>query len=64
MLCTYSSWEGRYLKEFLKPLPGTESRSAVCGYCRPWPFTLLIYSYVLCPLALILYIVILHYQNT
>ena len=28
------------------PLPGPKSRSAVCRYCRPWPFTLLIYSYV------------------
>ena len=38
--------EGRRLKAFLNPLPGPKSRSAVCGYCRPWPFTLLIYSYV------------------
>ena len=29
-----------------KDLPGPKSRSAVCRYCRPWPFTLLIYSYV------------------
>ena len=27
-------------------VPGPKSRSAVCRYCRPWPFTLLIYSYV------------------
>ena len=42
-------WEmGGYtnLQDFLNPLPGPKSRSAVCGYCRPWPFTLLIYSYV------------------
>ena len=37
--------EGRARKEFFNPLPGPKSRSAVCGYCRPWPFTLLIYSY-------------------
>ena len=43
-------------KDFLNPLPGPKSRSTVCGYCRPWPFTLLIYSYVLCPLALIFYV--------
>ena len=30
----------------VKILPGPKSRSAVCRYCRPWPFTLLIYSYV------------------
>ena len=30
--------EGRRLKDFLNPLPGPKSRSAVCGYCRPWPF--------------------------
>ena len=34
--------EGRARKEFLNPLPGPKSRSAVCGYCHPWPFTLLI----------------------
>ena len=28
------------------PLPGPKSRSAVCGYCRPWPFTLLICTLV------------------
>ena len=33
-------------KDFLNPLPVLKSRSAVCGYCRPWRFTLLIYSYV------------------
>ena len=38
--------EGRARKEFLSPLLGPKSRSAVCGYCCPWPFTLLIYSYV------------------
>ena len=38
--------EGRAHKELLNPLPGPKSRSAVCGYCRPWPFTLLICSYV------------------
>ena len=38
--------EGRARKEFFNPLPGPKSRSALCGYCRPWPFTLLIYSYV------------------
>ena len=38
--------EGRRLKDFFNPLPGPKSRSAVCGYCRPWHFTLLIYSYV------------------
>ena len=38
--------EGRRRKDFLNPLPGPKSRSAVCRYCRPWPFTLLIYSYV------------------
>ena len=38
--------EGWYHKDFLNPLPGPKSRSAVCGYCCPWPFTLLIYSYV------------------
>ena len=38
--------EGWYHKDLLNPLPGPKSRSAVCGYCRPWPFTLLIYSYV------------------
>ena len=38
--------EGWYHKDFLNQLPGPKSRSAVCGYCRPWPFTLLIYSYV------------------
>ena len=38
--------EGRARKEFLNPLPGPKFRSAVCGYCRPWPFTLLIYSYI------------------
>ena len=25
--------EGRAHKEFLDPLPGPKSRSAVCGYC-------------------------------
>ena len=35
--------EGKVRKEFLNPLPGPKSRSAVCGYCHPWPFTLLIY---------------------
>ena len=50
--------EGWYHKDFLNPLPGPKSRSAVCGYCCPWPFTLLIYSYVLFPLALILYILL------
>ena len=34
--------EGRARKEFLSPLPGPKSRSAVCGYCCPWPFILLI----------------------
>ena len=38
--------EGGARKEFLNQLPGPKSRSAVCGFCRPWPFTLLIYSYV------------------
>ena len=38
--------EGRACKKFLNLLPGPKSRSAVCGYCRPWPFTLLIYLYV------------------
>ena len=38
--------ECRLLKDFLDPLPGPKSRSAVCGNCRSWPFTLLIYSYV------------------
>ena len=38
--------EGWRHKDFLNPLPGPKSRSALCGYCRPWPFTLLIYSYV------------------
>ena len=38
--------EGRRRKDFLNPLPGPKSRSAVCRYCHPWPFTLLIYSYV------------------
>ena len=38
--------EGRRRKDFLNPLPGPKSRSTVCRYCRPWPFTLLIYSYV------------------
>ena len=38
--------EGWYHKDFLNPLPGPKSRSAVCGYCCPWPFTLRIYSYV------------------
>ena len=37
--------EGRPHKEFLNPLPGPKSSSAVCGHCPPWPFTLLIYSY-------------------
>ena len=38
--------EVRSRKELLNPLLDPKSRSAVCGYCRPWPFTLLIYSYV------------------
>ena len=38
--------EGRARKELLNPLPGPKSKSAVCEYCRPWPFTLLVYSYV------------------
>ena len=38
--------EGWRHKDLLNPLPGPKSRSAVCRYCRPWPFTLLIYSYV------------------
>ena len=38
--------EGWYHKDFLNPLLGPKSRSAVCGYCHPWPFTLLIYLYV------------------
>ena len=38
--------EGRYCKEFLDSLPGPKSRSVVYGYCHPWPFTLLIYSYI------------------
>ena len=38
--------EGWYHKDFLNPLPGPKSRSAVCGYCRPWLFTSLIYLYV------------------
>ena len=39
--------EGWYHKDFLNPLPGPKSRSAVCGYCRPWPFTLLIFVRVI-----------------
>ena len=35
--------DGRARKEFLNPLPGLKSRSAVYGYCHPWPFTLFIY---------------------
>ena len=46
MLFTYSSWEGQARKELLNPLFGPKSKSAVCGYCRPWPFTLLKYLYV------------------
>ena len=38
--------EGRAHKELRNPLPGPKSRSGVYGYCHPWPFTLLIYSYV------------------
>ena len=38
--------EGRARKEFLNPLPGPKSRFAVCGYCHPWPLTLLLYLYV------------------
>ena len=41
--CAYSLHtvvvEGRDHKEFLNPLPGPKSRSAVCGYCCPWTFT-------------------------
>ena len=44
--------EGWHLKDFLNPLPGPKSRSAVCGYCCPWPFTLLIYSFNICPVVL------------
>ena len=51
--------EGRARKEFLNPLLGPKSRSAVCGYCYLRPFTLLLCSYVLCPLALLLYIYLL-----
>ena len=36
--------EGRAHKELLNPLPGPKSRSAVSEYCRPGPFTLLIYA--------------------
>ena len=45
--------EGRARKELLNPLSGPKPRSDVCGYCRPWPFTLLTYSYVQCSLALL-----------
>ena len=48
--------EGQARKEFLNSLSGPKSRSAVYGYrVIPWPFTLLIYSYVCCLLALILF---------
>ena len=30
----------------LNPLPGPKPRSAVCGYCCPWPFTWLIIIFV------------------
>ena len=45
MLFTYGTvvGEGRARKEFLNPLTGPKSRSAVCGYCCPWPLTLLMY---------------------
>ena len=33
-------------KGFVNPLLGPKSRSAVCRCWRPWPFMLLIYSYV------------------
>ena len=40
--CTYCLHavvgEGWARKEFLNPLPGPKSRSAVCGYCRPLAF--------------------------
>ena len=39
---TFSIGEGRAHYELLNPLPSPKSRSAVYGYGRPWPFTLLI----------------------